>query len=128
MSRQNFSSGAQWENTVGYSRAVKVGNLIEVSGTTSIKDGKFVHPNDAYLQTKQIISIAEQVLKEAGATLNDVIRTRTFVTDIKLWEEVGRAHGEAFREIKPATTLVEISALIDPDMLVEIEFTAYLEK
>lgn len=126
MDRQNFSTGAKWEDIVGYSRAVKIGNVIEVSGTTSVLNGKVHHPRNAYLQTQHIINIAEKVLKEAGASLSDVVRTRMYVTDVALWEKVGQAHGEAFKEIKPATTLVEISALIDPDMLVEIEFTAYL--
>ena len=126
--RQNFYSGAEWERTVGYSRAVKVGNLIEVSGTTSIIDGNLAYPNDAYAQTQQIIKIAKAVLEDAGSSLSDVIRTRMYITDISLWEKVGQAHGEAFKDINPASTLVEVSALIDPEMLVEIEFTAYLSE
>lgn len=110
----------------GYCRAVRIGNVIEVSGTTAVKDGKVLHVSDAYSQTKAIIGIAQKALCEAGAELTDVIRTRMYVTDISNWEKVTQAHGEFFRDIKPTTTLVEVSALIDPDMLVEIEFSAYL--
>jgi len=124
--RQNYTTGAKWESIVGYCRAVKIGNTIEVSGTTSVKDGSVLHPNDAYQQAKHIISIAQGVLEQAGASLKDVVRTRMYVTKISDWEAVGKAHGEAFNDIKPATTLVEVSALIDPEMLVEIEFTAIL--
>jgi len=124
--RKKYSSGAEWEQEVGYSRAVRIGNILEISGTTSIENGVFVYPNDAYAQTKQIIKIAQSVLIQAGGTLKDVIRTRMYVTDISLWKEVGKAHGDFFKDIKPATTMVEVSALIDPQMLVEIEFTAYL--
>ena len=125
--RENFSSGAKWEEIVGYSRAVKVGQHIEISGTTSVDSGIVLHPGNAYLQTKEIIKIAQNVLERAGAKLDHVVRTRTYVTDISHWEMVAKAHGEAFKNIKPATTLVEVSALIDPDMLVEIEFTALVE-
>lgn len=111
---------------MGYSRAVRIGNLIEISGTTSVKDGKVVHVGDAYLQTKRILEIVQETLGKAGADLRDIIRTRMFVSDIGLWEDVAKAHGEAFKEIKPATTLVAVSAFVDPQMLVEIEFTAYL--
>ena len=126
--RQNFSSGAKWEDIVGYSRAVKVGNLIEIAGTTSVINGEIAFEGDAYNQTRTIIDIAEKTLNQAGATLNDVIRTRMFVTNIKDWELVGKAHGEAFSDIKPATTLVEVKGFVDPRMLVEIEFTAYLSE
>lgn len=126
LKRENFKSGARWEDIVGYSRAVKIGNLIEVSGTTSVKNGEVVHKNDAYLQAKEIISIASEYIQKAGGSLADVIRTRTYVTNIDDWEDVGKAHGEAFKGIMPATTLVEVSKLVDPHMLVEIEFTAYL--
>ena len=126
MLRNNYSSGAKWEDIVGYSRAVKVGNLIEIAGTTSVIDGELAFEGDAYNQTKTIIKIAEKALHQAGATLDDVIRTRMFVTNINDWEAVGKAHGEAFAKIKPATTLVEVKGFVDPKMLVEIEFTAYL--
>lgn len=126
MDRHNFTSGAPWENIVGYSRAVRIGNIVEVSGTTSVQNGKVLHPKDPYLQTKEIIKIAQASIEDAGGQLSDVIRTRMYVTDISHWESIGKAHGEAFADIKPATTMVEVSRLIDTDMLVEIEFTAYL--
>jgi enamine deaminase RidA (YjgF/YER057c/UK114 family) len=126
--RTNYSTGAKWESIVGYSRAVRIGNVIEIAGTTSVVDGQFVHEGDAYNQTKTIIEIAEKVLNQAGAALTDVIRTRMYVTRISDWEAVGRAHGEAFGEIRPATTLVEVKGLVDDRMLVEIEFTAYLSE
>ena len=125
MKRKNYTTGAPWEDIVGYSRAVQLGPLFEISGTTSVKDGRIVHVNDAYNQTKRIIEIAAEVLQMANLSLSDVIRTRIYVTDISNWDEIGRAHGESFRNIKPASTMVEVSALVDPDMLVEIEFTAY---
>ncbi len=126
MIRTNISSGTKWEDIVGYSRAVKVGNVIEVAGTTAIEDGKVIGVNDAYSQTKFVIQKIEKVLIEAGATLKDVVRTRMFVTDIKRWEEIGKAHGEFFTNIKPASTMVEVKSLVDPDMLVEIEATAII--
>ena len=126
MDRTNYSSGAKWEDIVGYSRAVKMGNIIEVSGTTAVEDGVLIGKNDAYLQTKIILQKIEKVLQEAGASLENVVRTRMYVTDISRWEEVGRAHGEFFRYIKPASAMVEVSALIDPEMLVEIEVTAII--
>jgi len=124
--RKNYTSGAPWEKIVGYSRAVRIGNILEVSGTTSVQEGKVLHRNDPYLQTKEIIKIAQTVIENAEGQLSDVIRTRMYVTDINHWEAIGKAHGEAFADIKPATTMVEVSRLIDADMLVEIEFTAYL--
>ncbi len=126
MKRINISSGAKWEDIVGYSRAVKIGNIIEIAGTTSVEDGKVVGVNDAYLQTKVILQKIEKVLIEVDASLRDVVRTRMFVTDISKWEEVGKAHGEFFRNIKPVTSMVEVKALIDPEMLVEIEATAII--
>ncbi|MCQ3936243.1 MAG: RidA family protein [Chloroflexi bacterium] len=123
--RMNISSGAKWEDIVGYSRAVRVGNVIEVAGTTAIDDeGNVVGVNDAYEQTKLIFKKIEKALAEAGATLKNVVRTRMFVTDISQWEEIGRAHGEFFREIKPAASMIEVKGLISPDLLIEIEVTA----
>jgi len=127
MSRINISTGAKWEDIVGYSRAVKIGNLIEVTGTVATdSSGELVGKNDIYIQTKFIILKAEKVLEQLGASLKDVIRTRIFTTDISQWESIGRAHGELFNSIKPCTTMVEVSALIEKDYLVEIEFTAVL--
>ena len=126
--KKKYSSGAPWEDIVGYSRAVRAGNLIEVTGTIALdEEGNSIGIDDPYVQTIKIIGIAEGILKEAGATLQDVIRTRIFVTDISQWEEVGRAHREFFGQIKPATTMVEVSALIRPEAMVEIEFTALLD-
>lgn len=122
--RRNFSTGARWEDIVGYSRAVQFGNTLEVSGTVSVDDHGIVGKGDLYAQAKFIIQKIEKVLVQAGFSLKDVIRTRMYVTDISQWEEVGRAHGEYFGSIKPATSMVEVSALIDPDYLIEIEVTA----
>ena len=128
MSRINISSGAKWESIVGYSRAVKIGNHILVSGTTSIgDDGQIVGIGDPYQQTIQIIRKIKTSIEKTGGSLSDVVRTRMYVTDIKNWEEVGRAHGEYFRDIKPAATMVEVSNLIEPDLLVEIEAEAIIE-
>ena len=128
MQRTNFSSGAPWENKVGYSRAVRVGNVIEVSGTVAADGDKVVAVGHAYEQTKYILARIEAVLVAAGASLHDVIRTRMFVTDISRWEEIGRAHGEFFQSIKPATTMVEVRKLIDDRYLVEIEATAVVSE
>lgn len=129
MERQNFSSGSKWEDIVGYSRAVKVGNVIEVTGTVAVgDDGKVVGKNNAYEQTRFIYQKIEKVLHQAGATMKDVVRARMFVTDIALWEEYGRGHSEFFKQIKPCNTMVEVSALIEPDFLIEIEVTAILTK
>ncbi|MFZ1322176.1 MAG: RidA family protein [Ignavibacteria bacterium] len=122
--RKKFSSGVIWEDIVGYSRAVKIDDRILVSGTTAIVDGKLVGKDDMYLQTKTIIEKIETVLHQAGSRLEDIVRLRIFVTDISKWEEAGRALGEKFRSIKPAQTLVGINALVDPDMLIEIEAEA----
>jgi enamine deaminase RidA (YjgF/YER057c/UK114 family) len=122
-----FSSGTEWENLVGYSRAVRVGNVIEVSGTAASDGNDVVGKNDVYLQTKFILKKIESVLKEAEASLNNVVRTRIYVKDISKWNEVAKAHHEIFGDIKPASTMVEVSSLILPEYLVEIEATAILE-
>ena len=127
MRRQLYSSGTSWEPVVGYSRAVKVDGRIWVSGTTSTgSDGAIVGKGDPYAQAKQAIANIERALAAAGAVLADVVRTRIFVTDISHWQDIGRAHGEAFADIRPATTMVEVTRLIDPDMLVEIEADAVI--
>jgi len=122
---RRIASGAPWEPLVGYSRAVAAGDHVWVTGCTSLRDGQVVHDGDAYAQTRQAIRNVEWALEQAGATLADVVRTRIFVTDISRWEEYGRAHGEAFADTMPATSMVEVSALIDPRMLVEVEAVAY---
>lgn len=125
MKRTNYSSGAKWEDIVGYSRAVKIGNTIEVTGTVAVdENNNLVGGNNAYEQTKFILQKIEKVLARAGATLKDVVRTRMFVTDISRWEEYGRAHGEFFKDIKPCTSMIEIKGLIAPEYLIEIEATA----
>jgi enamine deaminase RidA (YjgF/YER057c/UK114 family) len=127
MERINYSSGAKWEDIVGYSRAVKIGNTVEVTGTVAVDaNNELVGKNDAYAQTRFIIEKIEAVLKRAGASLSDVVRTRMFVTDISRWEEYGRAHGEFFSTIKPCTSMIEVKGLIDPEYLIEIEATAIL--
>jgi enamine deaminase RidA (YjgF/YER057c/UK114 family) len=126
MQRLNISSGAPWEAKVGYSRAVRIGNIVEVSGTVSVDGDKVIGINNAYEQTKHALAKIEAALVKAGASLHDVVRTRMFVTDISKWEEIGRAHGEFFHGIRPVTTMVEVSRLIGPDLLVEIEATAVL--
>lgn len=125
--RINISSGAKWEDIVGYSRAVRVGNIIEVAGTTAVdENGETVGINDPYEQTRYTLTKIEKALQAAGSSMKDVVRTRMFVTDISKWEEIGRAHGEFFREIKPAASMIEVMGLISPGLLVEIEVTAVI--
>ena len=126
MSRKNYTSGAKWEDIVGYSRAVKVGNVIEVSGTTAVSNGEVIAKGSAFGQARYIFNLIEGVLKEAGSSMEDVVRTRMYVTDINDWEEVGKAHHIFFADVKPASTMVEVSGLINPEMLIEIEVTAVI--
>ncbi|WGV58861.1 RidA family protein [Brevibacillus brevis] len=124
MNRKKVFTGSPWEPVVGYCRAIRVGDRIEVAGTTAMKDGEVVGLDDAYVQTRFILETIEKALRELDADLSHVVRTRMFVTDISKWEEIGKAHGEFFREIQPVATMVEVKALIDPRLLVEIEVEA----
>ena len=127
MDRINYSSGAKWEDIVGYSRAVRMGNIIEVTGTVAVDDNNvLVGKDNAYEQAKFILQKIEKVLQRAGAGMKNVVRTRMFVTDISRWEEYGKAHGEFFSEIKPCTSMIEVKGLIAPEFLIEIEATAII--
>lgn len=127
MNRTNYSSGATWEDIVGYSRAVKIGNIVEVTGTVSLgEDNNPAFVDDAYGQTKFILQKIEKILEKAGASMKDVVRTRMFVTDISRWQEYGRAHGEFFSKIKPCTSMIEVKGLISPEYLIEIEASAVI--
>ncbi|MBP1961353.1 RidA family protein [Paenibacillus aceris] len=128
MSRTRVFTGSPWEPTVGYCRAIRVGNRIEVAGTTAMKDGMVVGAGNAYEQARFVLETIEKALLELGATMSDVIRTRMFVTDISLWEQFGRAHGEYFRDVQPVATMVEVKALIDPALMIEIEVEAFLDE
>lgn len=124
--KQLFSSGTQWENKVGYSRAVKIGKVIEISGTTAVEDGNIIGKGNMHEQAVFISRKIEKVLIEAGSNLEDVVRTRMYVTDISKWEEAGKAHSQFFKNIKPATTMIEVSNLINQELLIEIEATAIM--
>ncbi|MCG2613008.1 RidA family protein [Terrimonas sp. NA20] len=127
MKRTNYSSGAKWEDIVGYSRAVRTGNTVEITGTVAVNENnQLVGGNDAYEQTRFILQKIEKVLVQTGASLKDVVRTRMFVTDITRWQEYGRAHGEVFADIKPCTSMIEVKGLIEPAYLIEIEATAVI--
>lgn len=127
MNRKRISTGSPWEPVVGYSRAIRAGNMIFVAGTAAMGPGGVVGPDDPYAQTRHILKVIGDALQEAGGSLSDVVRTRIYVTDISRWEEVGRAHGEVFADILPATTMVQVAKLISPDLLVEIEADAVLD-
>ena len=125
--RKNISGDSPWEDIVGYSRAVRIGNVFEIAGTTAIKDGKPYAIGNAYEQTKYVLSVIKEILEKEGLRLENIIRTRMFVTDISKWEEYGKAHGEFFGNIKPVATMVEVSSLIDKGLMVEIEVSAVID-
>jgi enamine deaminase RidA (YjgF/YER057c/UK114 family) len=127
MMRKKLASGSPWENIVGYSRAVRVGNIIEVAGTTAMDGDVLIGKDDLYAQTKFILEKFEKILKEMGSCMQDVVRTRMFVTDISNWEQAGKAHGEFFKNTKPVSTMVEVNRLINKDLLIEIEATAIVD-
>lgn len=128
MERQTVNTGTEWEPIVGYSRAIRAGSFVFVSGTTATdENGELVGAGDAYSQTRRTLANIARALEQLGASMSDVVRTRMYVTDISRWEEIGRAHGEVFGQVRPATSMVEVKALIDPRMLVEIEAVAMVE-
>jgi enamine deaminase RidA (YjgF/YER057c/UK114 family) len=127
LERKKVLTGAPWESIVGYCRAIRVGNRIEVAGTTAMKDGEVVGVGNAYEQTRFILQTIEEALKELGSSMSDVVRTRMFVADISKWEEIGKAHGKFFKEVQPVASMIEVKGLIDPDLLVEIEAEAIVE-
>lgn len=128
MQRINYASSTKWEEIIGYSRAVKIGNVVEVTGTVAVDENDRLVGNDnAYEQTRYILQKIEKVLEKAGSSLKDVVRTRVYVTDISKWQDFGKAHGEVFKDIKPCTTMVQVSALISPEFLVQIEATAVIK-
>ncbi|WP_028552434.1 RidA family protein [Paenibacillus sp. UNC451MF] len=127
MNKKRVFTGSPWEPIVGYCRAIRVGNRIEVAGTTAMKDGEVIGIGDAYMQTKFVLQTIEKALVELGSDMTHVVRTRMFVTDISKWEEIGKAHGEFFRDIQPVATMVEVKALIDPQLMVEIEVEAVVD-
>lgn len=124
--RIKYTEGSEWEQKIGYCRAVKIGNIIEISGTTATVNGEVIGKGDMYLQTKTILQKFEKVLNDLGGNMNDIIRTRIFCTDISKWQDIGKAHGEYFAEVKPTTAMYEISKLINDDLLIEIEATAII--
>lgn len=126
--RIKISTGSAWEPVVGYSRAIRVGNRVEIAGTTATKNGEIVGLGDAYAQTVCVLEIIKESLEKVGAKLADVVRTRMFVTDISMWEEIGKAHGEFFRDIRPVSTMVEVRSLIEPELLIEIEAEAIVNE
>lgn len=127
MERQTVSSGTPWEDRVGYSRAVRIGDRVEVSGTTGTVDGEIAAPNDPGAQTRQALRNVETALEEAGASIDDIVRTRTYVADADDWEAVGAVHAEFFDDVRPATTMVEVAGFVDDDMLVEVEAVAVVD-
>lgn len=128
MSRRSISTGTEWEARVGYSRAIRVGSVIEVAGTVAMEEGQVISPGDPFIQTKHILKKIENFIGQLGGNLSDIVRTRIYVVDINMWDEIGRAHGEVLGDARPVTSMVEVSSLIAPEYLVEIEATAIVER